>query len=368
LITKTANTYKVKNFDELIIALLKLKENSGRLMLPEGKSQLIDSGTASLMLQLNDKLTDPNIRPKFEADIMTWAGFLRLANFAWGNSTFNKSGSLKDIKSILMKLNAGDDYSTLFGEGVATEEDGVKDTRMDVYKPDPETIWMEIENDSNMYKNKLQPLWKYLSSQKLNEQYSRQEAYKLAYPIAKKGAERWHVQMLEWADDGRSSVKKPSEDDILNVTKLIVESFEREFEEQYYDYMKGNDPLNDMKLTSIKKVLQSLLKKSNDELGGIYDIDFSEWEGDGVDEETDAINMQKMISSGQAWTMQGSYGRSAMQYLEAGMCMLGKEGHNDYYGNYVPSRTEVKAGTKGSEALCKKNYPALYKKYIKLGL
>ena len=260
MITKTASNYKVKNFDELILALQKLKENSGRLTLPEGKSQLIDSGTASLMLQLNDKLTDPNIRPKFEADIMTWAGFLRLANFAWGRSSFNKGGSLRKLKSILIKLNAGEDYSTMFGEGVATEEQGIRDTRLDVYKPNPEDIWFEIENDSNTYRNKLQPLWKYLSSQKLNEQYSRKEAFKLAYPIAKRGAENWHVQMLEWADDGRSSVKRPSEDDILKVTEFIVKSFESEFEDKYYDYMKGNDPLKDMTVQSIRKVLENLLK------------------------------------------------------------------------------------------------------------
>ena len=34
--------------------------------------------------------------------------------------------------------------------------------------------------------------------------------------------------------------------------------------------------------------------------------------------------------------------------IEDGQCMLGEEGHRDYWGNYVPSRTEVKAGTKGS--------------------
>ena len=58
--------------------------------------------------------------------------------------------------------------------------------------------------------------------------------------------------------------------------------------------------------------------------------------------------MQKMINSGQAWKMEGSVGREAMSLLESGDCILGEEGHKDFYGNYVPSRTEVKAGTKGS--------------------
>lgn len=51
--------------------------------------------------------------------------------------------------------------------------------------------------------------------------------------------------------------------------------------------------------------------------------------------------------------MEGSFGRAAMNMIRAGMCALGKEGYRDYYGNYVPSRTEVKEGTKGSEKYCK---------------
>lgn len=57
---------------------------------------------------------------------------------------------------------------------------------------------------------------------------------------------------------------------------------------------------------------------------------------------------QSLINSGEAWRLQGSYGRDAMAMIEAGLCMLGEVGHTDYYGNYVPSRHEVKAGTKGS--------------------
>ena len=55
-----------------------------------------------------------------------------------------------------------------------------------------------------------------------------------------------------------------------------------------------------------------------------------------------------MINDGTAWRLQGSYGRTAMSLLESGDCILGEQGHHDYYGNYVPSRYEVKAGTKGS--------------------
>ena len=60
-------------------------------------------------------------------------------------------------------------------------------------------------------------------------------------------------------------------------------------------------------------------------------------------------SMQGLINSGMAWRLEGSVGRAAMGLIHSGECMLGEEGHTDAYGNYVPSRTEVKAGTSGSQ-------------------
>ena len=58
--------------------------------------------------------------------------------------------------------------------------------------------------------------------------------------------------------------------------------------------------------------------------------------------------MQDMINSGQAWLMEGSYGRAAMQNLELGACMLPEVRHKDYYGNPIPSRKDMVQGTKGT--------------------
>lgn len=66
--------------------------------------------------------------------------------------------------------------------------------------------------------------------------------------------------------------------------------------------------------------------------------------------------MQELIDSGMAWRLEGSVGREAMSLIEAGDCMLGEQGHNDFWGNYVPSRTEVKAGTKGSPEYVEMNH------------
>lgn len=60
------------------------------------------------------------------------------------------------------------------------------------------------------------------------------------------------------------------------------------------------------------------------------------------------FDAQELINSGLAWRLEGSIGRQFMAAIEAGACLLGRDGHRDYWGNYVPSRDEVQAGTKGS--------------------
>jgi hypothetical protein len=70
------------------------------------------------------------------------------------------------------------------------------------------------------------------------------------------------------------------------------------------------------------------------------------WE---LDNEEDIVDTyQHLINTGHAWQLEGSVGRMAMSLIEEGRCVLGETGHKDYYGNYIPSRYEVKAGTKGS--------------------
>lgn len=60
------------------------------------------------------------------------------------------------------------------------------------------------------------------------------------------------------------------------------------------------------------------------------------------------LNLQELIDSGLAWRLEGAVGRAAYEAIEAGHCVLGEVGYLDYYGNYVPSRYEVKPGTIGS--------------------
>jgi len=71
------------------------------------------------------------------------------------------------------------------------------------------------------------------------------------------------------------------------------------------------------------------------------------WNEDATNEEVVAT-YQNLINSGDAWNLEGHVGRTAMALIESGECILGEVGHRNYYGNYVPSRTEVAPGTKGS--------------------
>lgn len=72
------------------------------------------------------------------------------------------------------------------------------------------------------------------------------------------------------------------------------------------------------------------------------------YESEGLEETEEIEFFQKIINDGSVWRLQGSYGRRAMDLLEAGLCELGEQRFTDYYGNVVPSRFDVKPGTKGA--------------------
>lgn len=82
-------------------------------------------------------------------------------------------------------------------------------------------------------------------------------------------------------------------------------------------------------------------------------VDFL-WE-DNVSMDEMIEGYQALIDSGDAWRLEGSVGRNAMALIEAGKCTLGPTGHRDYYGNYIPSKYEVKPGTKGSQEFVDKH-------------
>lgn len=58
-------------------------------------------------------------------------------------------------------------------------------------------------------------------------------------------------------------------------------------------------------------------------------------------------SIQRAINSGM-WGLQGSYGRTMMEAIRSGQCLLGTNRAKDYYGNVIPARDDVQFGTKGS--------------------
>jgi hypothetical protein len=79
---------------------------------------------------------------------------------------------------------------------------------------------------------------------------------------------------------------------------------------------------------------------------GLDDVNTIE-SGDATEEEYFSA-LQRAINSGDGWKLQGSYGRSMMDAIEAGKCLLGHNRCRDYWGNMIPGRYDVKPGTKGS--------------------
>lgn len=78
----------------------------------------------------------------------------------------------------------------------------------------------------------------------------------------------------------------------------------------------------------------------------LHDIEVIE---DGSETELEYYEaIQKAINDGVAWKFQGSYGRTMMDAIRSGYCMLGHSRSSDYYGNVIPSRDDVQEGTKGS--------------------
>jgi hypothetical protein len=78
----------------------------------------------------------------------------------------------------------------------------------------------------------------------------------------------------------------------------------------------------------------------------LNDINIIECDEEATEEEY-FLAIQRTINSGM-WGLQGSYGRTMMEAIESGRCMLGKSRARDYYGNTIPGRDDVQEGTKGS--------------------
>lgn len=61
-------------------------------------------------------------------------------------------------------------------------------------------------------------------------------------------------------------------------------------------------------------------------------------EGDDITPEQELQIWQHLVDTGQAWRLQGWYGRTAQALLDAGKIKYPKKKTTDYYGNPIPTR------------------------------
>ena len=85
------------------------------------------------------------------------------------------------------------------------------------------------------------------------------------------------------------------------------------------------------KKTALKKKIRA--KKQPDAVDDIIAFETGQMS------EADMIKMfQRMVNTGQVWSLQGSYGRQAQSLLDAGVIQYPKKKTKDYYGNPIPTR------------------------------
>lgn len=92
-----------------------------------------------------------------------------------------------------------------------------------------------------------------------------------------------------------------------------------------------------------------------------------DFEGGEVSDKELAIGFQHLINSGEVWSLQGMYGRTASSLIQNGYCMLGKYSTKDYYGNHIRSRYDS-GDDIGSPAYVKEQHPEIFEALEEAGL
>lgn len=91
-----------------------------------------------------------------------------------------------------------------------------------------------------------------------------------------------------------------------------------------------------------------MTKRTRPMISNTFTVDDIDTIENGADSPFDYYaSVQRAINEG-LWSLQGSYGRTMMDAIQEGYCLLGRNSARDYWGNYIPARFEVMPGSPGS--------------------
>ncbi len=114
---------------------------------------------------------------------------------------------------------------------------GPEDIHYDVYDADADDLILLVDNEIDLYKNRLMPMYENLTRKKLRGVYDPNLAPKLFRYVVDEAAKRWYERMVEWADDGKSIVHKPTKEVKQEAAEELARRFESSFENKEYDFM-----------------------------------------------------------------------------------------------------------------------------------
>lgn len=158
----------------------------------------------------------------------------RIGDIVQGEIDSSRNSTLKPKLSfhVTKKAYEPGDFDKSVGEGGAPKED------VDVYEADADDIILIGENEQDLYNSRFIPIYKNLTLKKNRGVYDPTLAPKLFRYLVDEGAKLWYERTVQWADDGKSRVVKPSVAVRDEAAKEMARVFEEEYANKSFDFME----------------------------------------------------------------------------------------------------------------------------------
>lgn len=151
-------------------------------------------------------------------------------------------------------------------EALKTDNIGKDDTENDVYEADAQDLVLLANNEKDLYNSMLMPMYENLTRKKFRGVCDSALAPKMFMYVIDVVAKRWYDRMVQWADDGRSTVIKPTKEVKLQAAEELAREFEESFNNREYEFMTHMEEkykkLNPKKEDGVKDNVEGLEKES----------------------------------------------------------------------------------------------------------